>query len=250
MSHVNSHIIQKLTEFGLNCVGIAGGENYQDILPGCQSVVIFGSSGSQLWDNFYQYCKQHPKFLSQNEHPFDRYVQLKLNETIVNSKNEDLWIRCSATDSRTVDFRKIALDAGMGWRSPTGILLSPEHGLWMGLRLACFSKEKLSPTQLTGEPICHSCDKPCISSCPAGAITEAGWNYQKCSDYHRQSNECHQGCIARVVCPIGKEHQSPPLARFYHHNKPAGRITLAKSLGIKNAGTVADTDYMMWHDKP
>ncbi|MCO7225244.1 hypothetical protein [Pleionea sp. CnH1-48] len=234
-----------LHKIGINCYAVADGQNHQDVLEGCQSVIVFASGGGALWQSFYNHLSLHRNFLKQHEHPLDQFIKNTLSQVDIPSPSR-VWRRCSMTDKDFVDFRMLAGVAALGWKSPTGLLIHPEFGLWIGLRLACFTKEKIAPSTLNEPAPCKKCKQECMSACPASAISHNGWNYKVCFDYHKSSTDCHQGCNARVACPVGQAHEYPKLAQYYHHNKVMGRKQLAKQLEANESGTVADCDVMPW----
>ena len=66
--------IDQLAECGLNAWGIAPGESWSEVLPGCRSVVVFASGGSQLWNALLDDIQRNPRGLSDEDHPLDAFV--------------------------------------------------------------------------------------------------------------------------------------------------------------------------------
>ena len=105
--------------------------------------------------------------------------------------------------------------------SPLGILVHPTYGLWHGYRGAIgFLDEVDHPaTDIQPHP-CEQCaDKPCLATCPAGAISADRFDVAGCRSHlaGRGEGVCMQsGCIARNACPVGVEYRYPPEQRRFH----------------------------------
>ena len=110
-----------------------------------------------------------------------------------------------------LQFRFVAQAAGMGRIGRNAFLLHPEWGPWVHLRV-------LATTAPIGESparhchgVCAECDQ-CADACPAGAITEDGFEGLQCRAYRRERGEYEPVGEARVyhwclscaqACPIG-----------------------------------------------
>jgi ferredoxin len=123
--------------------------------------------------------------------------------------------------------------------SPVGALIHPVYGLSHSYRGALAFADEPAPREELGEidslPIpsplaapvdftapnpCDSCEgKPCLSACPVGAFSAAGYAVEACAEYLRLpgGKDCmDSGCRARRACPIGRDYaQSPEQARFH-----------------------------------
>ena len=105
--------------------------------------------------------------------------------------------------------------------SPLGMLIHPDYGLWHAYRGAIALAEALPlpPREARPSP-CDSCvEKPCLSACPVGAFTAAGYDVAACAGHVAApaGADCLDlGCRARRACPVGREHSyAPPQARFH-----------------------------------
>ena len=109
------------------------------------------------------------------------------------------------------DFQRWALRAEPVSRSPIGLLIHPEWGLWHAYRGALGFRRRLPLTEVTERPApCETCaDRPCLSSCPVSAFSpEAGYDVAACRRYLGQAagQACIAGgCAARRACPVGRE---------------------------------------------
>ncbi len=238
--HISSWLERCRREFshvGINIMGTADGAPWQHILPGCQAVVVFASGGKALWEAFVADCREQPDHLRDEAHPLDTFVERTLLRTDPNPARSQRWIRCAATEPTEVDFRTLGLQAGLGHHSLLGLLLNPSFGPWMGIRLACFTTDAL-PIQgpLAQHSPCSTCSAPCMSACPAAAVSRVGWDLQRCSTFHFESSICESSCEARRACPEGGNHQYSDLQMHYHYNQQTGRSALAKQLSIDAPG--------------
>jgi hypothetical protein len=229
-----THLRETLAERGLNHSGVADGRPYQQILPGCQSVVVFASGGTRLWECLLTDLRANPEHLTHEPNPLDAYVQRTLAQLDPTPDSSRLWVRCAATAEHFVDFRPLAQEAGLGWPSRLGLLIDTHWGPWVGLRAACFTTETLATDgPRVGPGPCEGCEAPCQSACPAEAVQPAGWDVERCSRFHLESTRCLGTCHARLACPVGEKHRHGDLQHRYHNDRVNGRPALALSLGIE-----------------
>ena len=95
--------------------------------------------------------------------------------------------------------------------SPLGILIHPTYGLWHSYRGALGFREALDlPRSEPRASPCESCrERPCLSACPVGAFSGAGYDVAACADHLSSAagEACMKGgCLARRACPVGPEH--------------------------------------------
>jgi epoxyqueuosine reductase len=235
-SAVPSQLRAQLEPLGLNLSGIASGDGWDHVLPGCRSVWVVASGGPTLWRGFEDHLRKTPTFLAENHHPFDRFVA----ELLPPAPSGSRWVRCAADETELVDFRRLAASAGLGWLSRTGLLLHPKVGLWIGLRAALFSRESwpLDDPQVEASP-CGTCPAPCVSACPGGAMSAtsvagepSSWDWRRCATWRDESPDCRVTCATRNACPVGANARYPVLAQHYHNDHGRdGRMALARALG-------------------
>jgi hypothetical protein len=105
--------------------------------------------------------------------------------------------------------------------SPLGILIHPDWGLWHAYRGALAFAERLAlPEPDSRASPCDSCAaKPCLTACPVGAFTAAGYDLPACIDHLAAPAgiDCMgYGCRARRACPIGAQHLYEPDRAHFH----------------------------------
>ncbi len=106
------------------------------------------------------------------------------------------------------NFQRWALHAEPVARSPTGLLIHPDWGLWHAYRGALAFRERLPLVAEAARPsACATCaDRPCLTACPVGAFSEAhGYDVGACTNHLRGSAGAPcltAGCLARRACPV------------------------------------------------
>lgn len=99
-----------------------------------------------------------------------------------------------------------ALRSGRCHASPINLLVHDRAGMMVSFRGALALQEHLDLPKAPPSP-CQSCDaKPCLSTCPVGAVTPEGYDVDLCKSHIRSlaGQECMQGCKARRACPVSQ----------------------------------------------
>ena len=118
-------------------------------------------------------------------------------------------------------FQRWAQRAGPYTPSPIGPLIHPDYGLWHAFRGALAFAHRLAlPPPDTRPTPCESCaDKPCLSTCPVGALRPGGYDVPACVEHISTpaGEDCLAlSCRARRACPIGRIYTySPEQSRFH-----------------------------------
>ena len=107
-----------------------------------------------------------------------------------------------------------AIRSGRAWHSRVGMLVHDQMGLMVSYRGALIFDEQMAYPPPDGESPCASCaDQPCLSACPVGALSEAGYDTDRCSAHLRKDEgaDCLNGCLVRRVCPYsaGAKREEP-----------------------------------------
>jgi hypothetical protein len=118
-------------------------------------------------------------------------------------------------------FQRWAMRAEGVRPSPLGVLIHPEFGLWHAYRAALVFDQALDfqPAPFRAHP-CDTCiEKPCLATCPVGAVTAAGYAVDNCARHVASGagKPCRSiGCLARRACPVGAERVYPDRAMAFH----------------------------------
>ena len=101
-------------------------------------------------------------------------------------------------------FYQWALRTGRVWDSPVRLLVHDTQGLMVSFRGALALREVVEVP--VGVRPCDACPKPCLSACPAGALTGAGYDVPRCHAHlDGAGGEClNGGCLVRRACPAGE----------------------------------------------
>jgi hypothetical protein len=118
-------------------------------------------------------------------------------------------------------FQRWAMRAEGVKASPLGVLIHPEFGLWHAYRAALVFDRMLDllPARFRAHP-CDTCEtRPCLTTCPVGAVTAQGYAVDNCAAHvaSRDGKACRSiGCLARRACPVGADHLYPDRAMAFH----------------------------------
>ncbi len=226
-----------LAPCGLNHVGVASIAAWDErarpetrsgqVFPGARAIVVVASGGPRLWEAFLEACREDAGALLDHEHPLDAFVR----RAVASADPSGTWHFAAAGEALPLDFRTLAVLAGLGAPSRLGLVLDPGWGPWLGLRAARFVPWELPPGA-PAEDLCGGCPGPCEVACPGEAFVDHRWSVQRCAAFHEQADTCARSCAARAACPVGAEHIYPPLERLYHDNRGEGRAALRAHLGL------------------
>lgn len=231
-----------LAEHGLNAQAVGPGEAWRELLPGCRSVVVFGSGGPLLWERFLDWLREDPRRLSEQDDPLDHFVE-QLVGRLDPSPQGRRWVFAAAGFEPRVPFQKLAAQANLAWDSRLFLLLHPDFGPWLGLRAACLTTQEIPASADLGPSPCASCPSPCITACPGHAVGDSGFKWPLCALHRARSSDCSSGCLSRQACPVGGEHRYSELELLYHSNVAVGRPALAAHLGIDDRRRARGTDW-------
>ncbi len=106
-------------------------------------------------------------------------------------------------------FPLLKLLGELGWLRPSPLMntLHAHIGSWWAVRavvaLAGNDEAPVETTTLGADP-CLGCAAPCISACPGGAVSRAGWRFEACAAQRlAPASPCAATCPARLACPAG-----------------------------------------------
>lgn len=116
-------------------------------------------------------------------------------------------------------FYQWALRTGRAWDSPVRLLVHDQMGLFASYRGALALRETLSLPPAPTKP-CDACAaKPCLTACPATALTESGYDLPACHrllDSAKGINCMNNGCGTRRACPVSQAYARLPEQSAYH----------------------------------
>ena len=113
-----------------------------------------------------------------------------------------------------------ALRTGQVWESPVRLLVHATQGLMVSFRGALALRSQID---LPASPKpCDTCARPCLSACPADALTGAGYDVPTCHDFLNQPQgaDClSSGCHVRRACPVSQAYARLPEQSAYHMSR-------------------------------
>jgi hypothetical protein len=169
-----------------------------------RTVVLLGNIGGSMWPAFSAWRAQHPDATD----PLDTW-SVDVIRPVAEALDGTAWF---PSEKPWQPFQQWAMRAEGLRSSPLGILVHPDYGLWHGYRGAIGFLDRIDHpvAELRPHPCGHCPDKPCLTACPAGAVTADRFDVRACRSHLGGAGEgtCMQaGCIARNACPVGPQHR-------------------------------------------
>lgn len=222
LSPFQDSIAARLAPHGLHLRGTARfphGEGGPRLADGqtARSVLLIGNVGGSIWPAFCAWRASQPD--RGGDHPLDRWSKAVIG-VIATATGATAYF---PSDPPYQPFQRWAVMAEGLRTSPLGILIHPRYGLWHGYRGALGLAEEVDEGEghVSGIHPCDSCcDKPCLTSCPVGAVTAGRFDVAACrrflgTDAGREG--CmRKGCLARAACPVGGEFRYPEDQLRFH----------------------------------
>ena len=168
-----------------------------------RTIFLIGTVGSGFWPHFQAFREQHS-----GEDPLDDWSRSVIDPVA----NEFGGVALYPFDRPWWPFQRWIAEAEHLKASPLGILIHPEFGHWHGYRgaIGLFSEMDLPAYDSRPHP-CETCtDKPCITSCPAGALASGHFEVSPCRAHLARSAGAPcmaRGCLSRNACPVGKDYR-------------------------------------------
>ncbi len=193
------------------------------LAPRSRSIIAIGNGGGGFWKAFQRHARENPGWFERGN-PLDDFTQVVIEREISPALSTAGVPHTVAYPfmggSPTLDFMALGKAAGLGGASIIGVLVHPVFGPWIAFRAALLLEEELdAPGAAAGFDPCPRCAaRPCVSACPASAVSyPAGWNVPRCLT-HRVEHEaqCAPRCAARAACVLGPEHRYPDDELAYH----------------------------------
>lgn len=182
--------------------------------PWARTLILVGNVGSELWD------KSGAEIAAMGmPDPLDRWTR-EIIDPLAQS-NDGLALYPFGGPPYWPFQRWAARAEGLR-PSPIGIQIHPEYGLWHAYRAAILLPLVIDlPREARAHP-CDTCvDRPCLTHCPVGAFSAAGYEVDRCVDHvvavQYEPGSCNDvGCLARLACPIGSKWRYPPDPARFH----------------------------------
>ncbi|MAZ16309.1 MAG: hypothetical protein CL535_08245 [Ahrensia sp.] len=178
-----------------------------------RSVVLIGHGGGSIWPYFSAWLAEQGE---PSPDPLDRWSRHVLDPIAGRFGARAVY----PFEKPWLPFQQWAARAEGLKSSPLGILMHPDFGLWHAYRGALLFEHEIE-LPLSANPI-HLCDtctgKPCMNSCPVGAVSVEGMDIGRCHEWLRSKAAwaCRTaGCLARSACPHDRFRYSPEQTAFH-----------------------------------
>lgn len=183
-------------------------------------LILLGNGGRHFWQVFAERSQNGPD-------PIDAF-SIEIAKRFADDFLGVRIVLLYPSDS-AVPLQQLGALAGWHYPSPLGLGIHPQYGLWFAYRVLFLVRLPLGeffelPDSPPGErqSPCASCaDKPCISACPAQAVSaRKAFDIAACSDFRlRATSLCSERCLARLACPVGREHRYSTAQTRYHYRR-------------------------------
>ena len=175
------------------------------------TIVLLGPDEPGFWDHF----TATPEYKDKAANPMDRWSTRVITQMAKDCGGEPLF----PFGNPTRPFIGWALRSGQAFVSPASLLVHADVGLFVSYRGAIFLPDELPLPAPAANP-CDTCaDKPCLSACPPGAISEAGYDLPSCHAFldSKDGEACmSQGCAVRRSCPLVRNYTRMDAHSAYH----------------------------------
>lgn len=178
------------------------------------TLVLIGHGGRRLWERMTTQDWE-------TADPIDRYSARHTNRFIARylDNSENLLLFPSKT---LIPLQQLGRFVGWSHQTPLGLGIHPEYGVWFAYRAAFLTTAVLPTIRLPHSPShCDRCiTKPCITSCPVGAVhAKRPFNVKTCAKHRlRTGSSCADRCLARIACPVAPHHRYTLPQIQYHYD--------------------------------
>jgi hypothetical protein len=183
----------------------------EDGLPGhLKTILLLGPDEPAFWPHF----RQSPEAQDGQPHPLDRWSRRVIGR-IACAHDAKAYFPFGGPPWRP--FIAWALRSGRVHASPVSLLIHPDTGLFFSLRGAIAIPDAL-PDAPALSPCATCATKPCLTACPAQALTAQGYDVPACHaflDTAAGSDCMDSGCAVRRACPIGPDRRLPAQSAFH-----------------------------------
>ena len=192
---------EALKEEGLSNLGSFEINPKDTILQGFETLLLIGPDEPHFWEifkNSYEY-----KHIKKN--PLDEWSKHKIGELAKRFGAKPFF---PFQENPRLPFYSWALRTRRIWESPVRLLVHDIRGLMVSFRGALAFKQDFKNDaleSLNSSRPCDKCTAPCVSACPAQALTQEKYDVEKCQKYVQKlhNDSCMQGCLVRRSCPVG-----------------------------------------------
>lgn len=167
-----------------------------------RQLILIGHAGKRLWEAVRQSGIG-------SEDPIDDFTVRTVRQWFAECQPHNAYdILYPGTNQ--IGLQRLGQLAGWHHATPFMVGIDPKWGTWYAYRAVVIADTRFEPTMpIESTSTCNTCTrKPCIPSCPAGALEDGRFDLAKCIAYRKQDGSgCKATCLARLCCPVGSEHR-------------------------------------------
>jgi epoxyqueuosine reductase len=195
-------------------LGVMGGfhPGPEDGAPqGTQTLLMVGPAEPGFW----AHLTAQPEWLDGAPDPVDRWSRRVIGQLACDLGAKAVF---PFGGPPYAPFQRWAKATGRAWESPVRLLVHDVAGLMVSYRGALALKERLDLPQAGPRP-CETCTAPCLTACPAGALTGAGYDVPACHAFldRPEGQDCLSGgCHVRRACPLSQSYGRVAGQSAYH----------------------------------
>jgi hypothetical protein len=177
------------------------------------TVVLVGNAGPAMWQAFARQPRP-----PEARNPLDDWLRPALMAAAASAGAHPVFPNDGPP---FVPIQRWGARAEPVYRSPIGIMIHPEYGLWHVYRAALAFAARLDlPARVEAPSPCDNCaTKPCLRVCPADAFLPDRFDGASCVAHVTSdagTNCRDRGCLARRACPVGRAYAYPRAAQAFH----------------------------------
>ncbi len=176
--------------FGVAGLGPIRGTFRPDILTAARGLEYGISMGYRLSDPVLDGIADRPTLIYKHHYKVANYMLDQAAAHVASYIHQQRKRALPIPASQVIDWKDnyghlshkaIAVQAGLGWIGRSALFLHPVHRGRLRLVTVLTDLPLVSGAPLAGKGPCDGC-RACIDACPAGAISEAGYDRARCAE--------------------------------------------------------------------
>jgi len=215
-----STIAARAAEHQLAVLGGFACADDPDLPKGTQTLLLLGPAEPGYW----AHLTAQPEWLDGAPDPVDRWSRRVIGRMACDLGAKALF---PFGGPPWLPFYQWALRTGRVWDSPVRLLVHDVAGLMVSFRGALALKTPIALPPASPRP-CDGCVKPCLTACPADALSAKGYDVPACHRFldSKDGAAClGGGCLVRRACPLSQAYARMEEHSAYHMRQFHGGAT-------------------------
>ncbi|MFT4715064.1 MAG: epoxyqueuosine reductase [Paracoccaceae bacterium] len=178
---------------------------------GCQTLILLGPHEPGFW----QRITSSPEYAQAD--PIDRWSTRVVGQLATDLDAAAIFPFGGPPYQPFVSW---AMRSGRVWQSPVALMVHDTSGMFLSYRGALAFQERLDIPAANAASPCETCaDQPCLTACPASALTAEGYDLAACHQWldGQGLDTClSSGCLVRRACPISQSYGRLDIQTAHH----------------------------------